>query len=246
MTENRNKYIISKLKKFQIFENFQDFEIMKIIENSRFIKYDPNVIIFNEGDSVPTNNSFFVILKGDIQVYKSVYVENSFRSVLLNLLKDGDCFGEIAILNSVKKRTATLESLTECELIAINKEKFYELYNNHIFLKNLVTISHTNLCIANKVVVYAITSSKKHVYRLVYMLDFLISKYGVKRDNDIYEIILPFNSSLIADFLGSARQQYSKSKKILTEKNLIKGYGRKIIIPSYSKLLQYVSEGSEE
>lgn len=59
-------------------------------------------------------------------------------------LKEGNYFGEIALIASVQ-RTTTVTTLTTCELLELKKEDFLGLLGKHIFLaKNLEEISSMN------------------------------------------------------------------------------------------------------
>jgi hypothetical protein len=62
-----------------------------------------------------TGDNFYVITKGEVEVTKD--------GVVLALLRDGDEFGEIALLEDVP-RTATVKAVTDVELLALNKWYF--------------------------------------------------------------------------------------------------------------------------
>ena len=68
--------------------------------------------IIREGDH---GDRFYVISTGAVQVTE----RGSFRRVE----EPGDCFGEIALLRDVP-RTATVTALTDCELLALDREPF--------------------------------------------------------------------------------------------------------------------------
>jgi len=73
----------------------------------------PGEIIYKEGDS---GNEMFFVVKGELSVLKE-------GNDILNILRDGDFFGEIALFKNIP-RTATIRSETYCDLYSIDKENF--------------------------------------------------------------------------------------------------------------------------
>ena len=78
--------------------------------------YKKASIVFCEGEP---GNELFIIQKGSVKIIK-VTDENE---VLLAVLKTGDIFGEMALLES-KPRAASAVAFEDCQLMAVNKENF--------------------------------------------------------------------------------------------------------------------------
>jgi len=76
-------------------------------------------IIFCEGEP---GNELFIIQKGSVKIIK--ITENS--EILLAVLKSGDIFGEMALLES-KPRAAGAVAYEDCQLMAVNKENFQQM-----------------------------------------------------------------------------------------------------------------------
>jgi CRP/FNR family cyclic AMP-dependent transcriptional regulator len=79
----------------------------------------PGEIIFLEGQSADTA---YVILKGEVQVAAQGADGASMRVV--NRMKPGEIFGEIALLRADGKRTATTMSVDGCELLEVERKFF--------------------------------------------------------------------------------------------------------------------------
>jgi CRP-like cAMP-binding protein len=83
-------------------------------ETTRLYKKDD--IIFCEGEP---GDQLFIIQKGSVKIIK--ITENS--EILLAVLKTGDIFGEMALLES-KPRAAGAVAYEDCQLMAVNRENF--------------------------------------------------------------------------------------------------------------------------
>ena len=80
-------------------------------------------IIIEEGE---VGDCLYIIIKGSVIVSKKTPSEGYKR---VNLLTDGDVFGEIAILRK-RKRTARITTKTHCRFLTINANDFVHVYEN--------------------------------------------------------------------------------------------------------------------
>jgi CRP-like cAMP-binding protein len=78
--------------------------------------YPKDCMIFSEGEP---GEELFIIQKGSVKIAK--IVDNN--EVLLAVLKTGDIFGEMALLES-KPRAACAVAYEECQLMAVNRANF--------------------------------------------------------------------------------------------------------------------------
>jgi CRP-like cAMP-binding protein len=83
-------------------------------ESNRF--YARDTMIFSEAES---GDELYLIRKGAVKIVK--IVEN--QEVLLAVLKEGDIFGEMALLES-KPRSASAVAYEDCEVLAVNRINF--------------------------------------------------------------------------------------------------------------------------
>jgi CRP-like cAMP-binding protein len=82
-------------------------------------KYPKDVMVFAEGEP---GEEVFIIKSGLVKISK--VVEDG--EVLLAVLKAGDVFGEMAVLDS-SPRVASVISLEECQLMVLNRENFQQM-----------------------------------------------------------------------------------------------------------------------
>ena len=89
-------------------------------DNVLFEKYGhvipAGTVIFREGDE---GNEMFIIQEGKVKISKSI--EN--KDHVLAILGKGDFFGEMAIVNRVR-RTATAQTVTDTHLLAFDRQGF--------------------------------------------------------------------------------------------------------------------------
>jgi len=81
--------------------------------------YVKDSIIFCEGEP---GDELFIIQKGSVKIIK--ITENN--EILLAVLKSGDIFGEMALLES-KPRAAGAVAYEDCQLMAVNKDNFQQM-----------------------------------------------------------------------------------------------------------------------
>ena len=98
-------------------------------------------IIIKEGE---IGDNIFYIVSGEANV--SVHLPAGSDSTLIMLGK-GEVVGEMAILSSNNKRSATVTSVSEIELLILSKKNYESLVENHnkIAFKILKSIT-SNLC----------------------------------------------------------------------------------------------------
>ena len=82
-------------------------------------KYQKDAMLFAEGEP---GNELYIIQKGSVKIAK--IVDNN--EVLLAVLKVGDIFGEMALLES-KPRAASAVAYEDCEVLAVNKDNFVRM-----------------------------------------------------------------------------------------------------------------------
>ncbi len=102
----------------------------------KHLKFSPGDQIFLQGD---TGSEMYVVASGQIRIFLST----RDQSITLAILKKGDFFGEMALLENLP-RSAGAEALVETELIALETNDFKFLIQQHpeIALKILARFSN--------------------------------------------------------------------------------------------------------
>ncbi|HXF67490.1 MAG TPA: serine/threonine-protein kinase [Burkholderiales bacterium] len=100
------------LRKLEFFRQFSDVELWEVLRLSSWHKHPRDTVLIEEGD---IGSSFFVLVEGEVKVVK--------QERLLNILKRGECFGEMAYLAKQKfQRSASVVALTDITVIEIRAE----------------------------------------------------------------------------------------------------------------------------
>ncbi|KAJ3280311.1 hypothetical protein HK104_000760 [Borealophlyctis nickersoniae] len=86
----------------------------------RYEVYGPGRVIVKQGHEA---QNFYFILSGEVEIKKQV---DDGRTISLSVLKSGDSFGELALLQNVK-RTATVVTQTETEVLRLGKQDFVQV-----------------------------------------------------------------------------------------------------------------------
>lgn len=130
------------LRKLDFFRQFSDVELWEVLRLATWHHHFSGTTLIQEGD---IGSSFFILVSGQVKVVK--------QDRLLNLLKAGECFGEMAYLGKQKfQRSASVTSISDITVIEIRAEtltKASELCRHHFhgaFLELLVDrLSMANL-----------------------------------------------------------------------------------------------------
>lgn len=83
----------NSLRKLEFFRDFRDSELWEVLRGAVWENHSREQSLLLEGD---VGHAFFIIVSGQVKVIKD--------DKLLNVLKDGDCFGEMAYLSGDKAR----------------------------------------------------------------------------------------------------------------------------------------------
>ena len=111
---NKDKIIGFLKKNYAFFSDFSDAELQHIFKISSKKNYPKGEIIFKEGT---IGNEMHIIILGEVIITKKF---NEKENTLLNTLKVGDSFGEMAIVDE-SPRYATAIANSNCILVAINE-----------------------------------------------------------------------------------------------------------------------------
>jgi len=100
------------LRKLEFFRYFSDVDLWEVLRLAVWRKHPRDAVLIQEGD---VGSSFFILAEGEVKVIKN--------DRLLNVLKPGECFGEMAYLGKQKfQRSASVISMSDVTAIEIRAE----------------------------------------------------------------------------------------------------------------------------
>jgi CRP-like cAMP-binding protein len=120
------------LRYLGFFKDFSDEQITEVVNASEWKDFVKGNVIVTEGEP---ETAFYIIAKGGVEVVKNDKV--------VGLMKQGDCFGEIAFLTR-QPRNATIMARTEVSLMSVSASLMEQASTEtqvryyRIFLENLI------------------------------------------------------------------------------------------------------------
>ena len=111
---------IELLQQMPIFGGLPAEALELLLENARSVTVPAQAFFFREGDPAV---SMFVLERGSVAVLRSWHG----RELLLRLLGQGDCFGEMALLD-LYPRSAAVRAEEDCRAIELTPAHLYRLF----------------------------------------------------------------------------------------------------------------------
>ncbi|MGE5701071.1 MAG: Crp/Fnr family transcriptional regulator [Clostridia bacterium] len=204
-------------------------QIRKLFIERRYKKGAP---IFFEGDP---GEEFFIVKYGTVKIFRF----DRSREVILALFREGDYFGEMAVLQKHEVRSASAQTLDACVLYAMKRKDFEHLLesNPRLTLK-LVESLMDRLRKANEQIEDLTFLDARS--RIIKNLLNLAEEHGVTQD-DGRLIDLKLTHQQIADMVGTVRETVTKVLLELQDKALISVDKKKILLkdlPALESLIQ--------
>ena len=107
------------LSNVSLFSDLPDADRNAIAGLATIRSFPRNTIIISEGDD---SDSMYVVLSGKVKVYLS---DDEGKEIIINILKEGDYFGELALLDE-SPRSASVMTLEDSKLAVLSKAAFEE------------------------------------------------------------------------------------------------------------------------
>lgn len=116
-------WLIQALQKSSAFRHLPEDCFDELATAGTIRKYPARHTLCKQGDD---GDSVYVLAQGEVRVSKD--------GKEIGTLRPGDCFGELALLKSSGKRTATVATTNECTALEISTEAFFKLLSENLAL----------------------------------------------------------------------------------------------------------------
>lgn len=118
-----SELVVEILGSLDLFNGISRPALLKLSETFQERIFNKNEVVFQEGSA---GNSMMVVVSGEVRVSQT---EESVEEALV-VLKKGDLFGEMAMLEDLP-RTATVIANTNVILVEIKREDFLKFLNEN-------------------------------------------------------------------------------------------------------------------
>ncbi len=122
--QEEQKRLEESLARNRLFSGLESFYMTDIIGRGEIRSWPAASQIISEGES---GDAVYFMLSGKAKV--TLYGEEG-REIVLALLKEGDMFGEMSIIDG-KPRSANVEAVKDMECLVINRAAFLEYLTTH-------------------------------------------------------------------------------------------------------------------
>lgn len=105
------------LRETGLFDDLTEIQLKRIVQIAQRKEYKAGEALFTEGTS---SDAMYIIEKGQVKITKSL---GPGKEKTLNVLGDGDFFGEMAFLDQAP-RSATAKTITPAVIWDVSSERF--------------------------------------------------------------------------------------------------------------------------
>jgi CRP/FNR family transcriptional regulator len=218
---------IEPLKTVPLFRDFDEVELAEVAQLVTLRHYGKHQTIFREGDPGQT---FYLILTGSVAI---VRVAADGRETILSILKERDFFGEMSIFDTAV-RAASVRTLTEVEVGAIEREDFLALIDRSPRIGRLLVIALSErLRAANKLI--SATTSQDIRSRLASLLLNLSQNFGEPVPSGT-RITLRLTNQEMANMIGTTRETVNRTLNRFWDERLIDMRTAHVVVVEAEKL----------
>lgn len=121
---SKNAGIHSFLRKIDVLKNFTDLELRAFSRYLHLRNYDENEVVFKEGDR---GFGFYLIFTGSVKIFAN---DPNGEQVFITDLEKHDFFGELSLLESNAKRSASVIAGSNTTLLALYIPDFEDILDS--------------------------------------------------------------------------------------------------------------------
>jgi len=219
---------IQFLKSVPIFSELDDASLEKVSKLGTVQSFVKDAVILSEQEA---GSALFVIVSGKVKISR-VSNDNLDKEVILSLLNPSDFFGEMALLDGLK-RSATVTAMEESKVFIIQRNDFLDLLKTHpeVTISLLQELTQRLRAAGMKIKALSLKDAEGKVATVLLQLADDIGK--IKQG--VVEIEkLPYQHEL-ANMAGTSRETISRTLHSFAKKGLVELEGSKLRIISYEK-----------
>lgn len=220
------------LKQIPLFSSIAAKDLANISKDIIERRYPKGSYLFFENEE---GNSLYIVASGLIKIYKS---DKTGRIKTLAYLKEGDFFGEMAMLDE-QKRSASASVLEEADVLILNRSDFQrEILNKPLLALRLLQALSSRLRSADKQI--EDLTFRNLPGRVASNIIDLSKKHGIKTSDGV-KITLKLTHQELAEMIGTAREVVTSILNDFRKANCIKLDQKHIIITDFQELRSWIT-----
>ncbi|MBI3811578.1 MAG: Crp/Fnr family transcriptional regulator [Nitrospirae bacterium] len=222
------------LQKIPLFADLEAAEIDLLYRLVKTRAYSKGAIILQEDDP---GEAMFMIVSGRAKV---VHLSEDGREIILDMLGQGDFFGEMALLDQ-EPRSAHVTAVEPTELLVLERSAFLNQVEREpkIAIKMLIELSRRLRRADEKIQDLVLLDVYGRVARMLLRLARL---HGKPLEDGFIITRLPTHHEL-ADMVGASRETVSRVLADLTRRGVVRNSGRMLIIEKGEEMLRRAHRG---
>lgn len=218
-------FIVETLKSCVLFNNFNEKEILDILDNINYKKtpYKKGETIALEDDPISTIG---IILSGSVEIQKNY---PSGKTLTINHMHTGNIFGEVIIFSNRDTYPSTIVTLQDSQILFISKDNIIKLCTlNSVFLNNFMQLLSNRILTLSKGL-----KDISHQTIREKISNYLLNEY--KKQNNL-KIRVNYSRQEMADYFGIARPSLSRELVNMKKDGLIEFRKKTITILNLDSL----------
>lgn len=219
------------LMQVPIFEDLTEAELAEVAPLFLERKLRKGTIIFFEGD---TGDEMYIIKSGVVKIQR---LESS-REMILALFREGDYFGEMALITRGQTRSATAETIEPTVLYVLSRDNFIDfLMRTPSLMLKLLEITMERLRRTNEQIEdLSFLDVRSRIFKLIIRLG---EEHGKETDEGLL-INLKLTHQQLANMAGTVRESVTKVLQELQNEHVIDINQKMILIRDGNALLRKI------
>jgi len=225
------------LRRNELLGQLADDEMDEFLALAHTRRFDANQMIFQKEDP---GDCLYAIVQGRVGITTE---SAGGKAIFLNMLKTGEVFGEIALLDGME-RTANAVALEDSELLRIDRSAFMPFLEAHPSLAiRLMGVLCRRLRWTSDIIEDTIFLDIPH--RLAKRLVMLAEQYGAATGEGT-KIDVRLSQESLGQMLGSTRESINKGLKSLEHKGMIENRGGYITVLDMEALEDFAENPDDD
>ena len=229
--------MVHELARVPLFEQLSAPEIEQLAALTTRKRFPSGMAIFFQDDPA---DALYVVLSGSAKVFRT---SEDGRDRILMILRRGDAFGELAMIEDLP-RSATVQTLEETEMLAMSRKDFETFARAHpdLLWKLLQSMAER----VRKIDEDVLDLSFKDVpYRVLRLLSQLVARHG-ESGPDGWRITMPLSVRELSSMVGANTETVRRLLDRYESDGLVRRQGANWVVPDRGALARALEYSPSE